>query len=145
MSFSLPQVWLLLVPLGLFLWTRGRRPGRRRRHRCPGQGPPRRLSHGHDEGGRATGPTPFVMRQSSSGDAVRLGLDDDGLGRFFVFELVFDVDVGAELDDPPVHDDGDPVGVGGRVETVGHLDDSAPGQRRGQGPLQGAGGARVQQ
>ena len=39
------------------------------------------------------------MRQSSSGDAVRLGLDDDGLGRFFVFELVFDVDLGAELDD----------------------------------------------
>ncbi|MET0404356.1 MAG: VWA domain-containing protein [Cystobacter sp.] len=27
MSFSLPQVWILLVPLGLFLWTRGRRPG----------------------------------------------------------------------------------------------------------------------
>ncbi|WNG30418.1 VWA domain-containing protein [Cystobacter fuscus] len=27
MSFSLPQVWILLVPLGLFLWKRGRRPG----------------------------------------------------------------------------------------------------------------------
>ena len=53
--------------------------------------------------------------------------------------------MGAQLHDPPVHDDGDPVGVGGRVETVGHLDDGAPGQRRGQGPLQGAGGARVQQ
>ena len=27
MSFSLPQAWVLLVPLGLFLWKRGRRPG----------------------------------------------------------------------------------------------------------------------
>jgi len=27
MSFSLPQVWVLLVPLGLFLWKWGQRPG----------------------------------------------------------------------------------------------------------------------
>jgi VWA domain-containing protein len=27
MSFSLPQALVLLVPLGLFLWKRGRRPG----------------------------------------------------------------------------------------------------------------------
>ncbi|MFP2933670.1 vWA domain-containing protein, partial [Pyxidicoccus sp. 3LG] len=27
MSFSLPQAWVLLLPLGLFLWKYGRRPG----------------------------------------------------------------------------------------------------------------------
>lgn len=27
MTFSLPQAWVLLLPLGLFLWKYGRRPG----------------------------------------------------------------------------------------------------------------------
>ena len=69
------------------------------------------------------------MRQSSSGDAVRLGLDDDGLGRFFVFELVFDVDVGAELDDElleerPVPQGHRAVPDSGRVDEPGHLVES---------------------